>query len=983
MKISPIHSYFNFLQTKNNDSKKTTVFNEESQKNKKFELRARFNDYMLSFGARVDKGLERFYNTNKDRMPLTVKNYVESIPDKKTVSPLDSQKKAFSGLEFAQNIDEIKNLYPDEPLFERLINPEDTKARRGILQSAKEDEELLKLSDTGILKDKSNLTVYLVKKIFLEAKTIEEINKDLENDLDPDFKADFKFKNPDSPYIYGSTLKAMGIKMPAFEYQQSLRYTRDGYSDMVGDNISRARIEFWNSLTPEQRIPRAKKSVENFEKWWNSHTKNEKLDLIAEKENVLAMLKEYKKTNRSALKQQKSQNIQNPEQKQTNKSANRVKVGSGILSQDELFKIWASKNLQIFEESLSEAEKDTLHLKRMSRLAQKWKEMSAEEKTDYISRMKTGAEPARYSMIDAWNNSLELVKQLSAYLKENQIYKPADLLYSSQEFSQFQSKIMTEFWQMYPDYAQILGAKIKESNMKVETAIQRGTFEELKRQILRDKKQRISELGRLKAELNTQNQIKQEEIPAYKKEFKEAYNSHVFGKLKSIPKNFYNDMYEKILNLLPKEAVIAWTKNLRGEYIDEKDRELIIKFVKNELPEAARYNRALEAAMADTIYELSKNSDAYKLSNSDVKTVMYHFEHGENASIVSHKNNRQYNFEIINKNKKINYNRINDLYENYKKDLTKDEINKIIHLYFHLNPKNLEKPDAVNEALKIQQMLFDYIQSYGKSAFILFSDKSAYPAAVKAKFNEKFMSNMPDYLAENIVPVLLTQKDIEQEQKLKRTTYKYINRFDFTPADYMDAYSDEMTIHFKNGNIPDSDLESFVNRCCLKRKNITAIAGIAIIPRKEMAFETKLKSLAIEQALADVLYESTNNEEVYSLLFEDLADNIELFNLSKKFPTPERKYKPGSRDTDITLSAGKKINLHKIKHLYNEYLNEINQWLSESDENRQNLDYEDLLYILNPEENNFKRDMCIAQRMAKYGFKIANFTIYPNNSANN
>ena len=89
----------------------------------------------------------------------------------------------------------------------------------------------------------------------------------MENDLEPDFKADFKFKNPDSPYIYPTTLKALGIKMPAFEYQQSLRYTRDGYSDMVGENISKAQIEFWNALTNEERTSRAKKSVENFENW--------------------------------------------------------------------------------------------------------------------------------------------------------------------------------------------------------------------------------------------------------------------------------------------------------------------------------------------------------------------------------------------------------------------------------------------------------------------------------------------------------------------------------------------------------------------------------------------------------------------------------------------------------------------------------------------------------------------------------------------
>ena len=72
------------------------------------------------------------------------------------------------------------------------------------------------------------------------------------------------------------------------------------------------------------------------------------------------------------------------------------------------------------------------------------------------------------------------------------------------------------------------------------------------------------------------------------------------------------------------------------------------------MPEVARYNRALEAAMADSIYELTQNPDAYRLSNSDVKTIMYHFEHGEDASIVSHKTGERFDFHIVN-NKKLIY----------------------------------------------------------------------------------------------------------------------------------------------------------------------------------------------------------------------------------------------------------------------------------------------------------------------------------------
>ena len=57
---------------------------------------------------------------------------------------------------------------------------------------------MLDLYGIGALRDNEDLTVYLVKKIFLESKTIDEINQDLENDLQEDFKVDFKSSNPDS-----------------------------------------------------------------------------------------------------------------------------------------------------------------------------------------------------------------------------------------------------------------------------------------------------------------------------------------------------------------------------------------------------------------------------------------------------------------------------------------------------------------------------------------------------------------------------------------------------------------------------------------------------------------------------------------------------------------------------------------------------------------------------------------------------------------
>ena len=171
MKITP--NYFNksfYIKQKQNFPQEYSGVDYSGMKNTEKSLSfldSKYNDYLLSFGARVDKGLERFYEVNKTRMPVTVKDYIESLPDKKVLSPMEARRNAFEYLQYADTIDDIKGVYGNEKLFENLINPQDSKAKRGILYSIRENEELLALLNQATLKNKENLTVYLVKKIFL------------------------------------------------------------------------------------------------------------------------------------------------------------------------------------------------------------------------------------------------------------------------------------------------------------------------------------------------------------------------------------------------------------------------------------------------------------------------------------------------------------------------------------------------------------------------------------------------------------------------------------------------------------------------------------------------------------------------------------------------------------------------------------------------------------------------------------------------
>ena len=52
---------------------------------------------VLNFEARtrVDKGLQRFYEANQNRMPVTLEKYISGLKDMNGISPMDALKKAF------------------------------------------------------------------------------------------------------------------------------------------------------------------------------------------------------------------------------------------------------------------------------------------------------------------------------------------------------------------------------------------------------------------------------------------------------------------------------------------------------------------------------------------------------------------------------------------------------------------------------------------------------------------------------------------------------------------------------------------------------------------------------------------------------------------------------------------------------------------------------------------------------------------------
>ncbi|MCM1338681.1 MAG: hypothetical protein NC191_03315 [Muribaculaceae bacterium] len=969
MKIPAIQfSNKHYITAKQNkEQEKTSPYTD-----KPTELHSLYNDHLLAFGNRVDKDLNRFYSVNKDRMPITVRNLVEPMQNRNLITPLEAQYYAFKNLEEAETIEDIKTkYYPKEPLFEELKDLSEIKPSKGFLQAAKEMEEIY---PDGVLQSKENLTVYLVKKIFLEAKTLDEINKDLDEDLIPDFKKYCKGIKTKDNLVLGSTLSALGIKMPDSNYLTSLRFTRDGYSDVMGAKISKGLKAFLRTLTPEQLTARAIRSTREFEKWWNSLTRKEKIEMIANKEAEIDMLKAFKKEKRAEKKRLKEAGVEISNTNETeDKTVKRhTKVGSKELSQDELFKKWATLNIKTFEAGLSQAEMDTLHLKRSANLFIRWKEMSPAERTEYISNMKAGSEPVRYTMIDAWNNSPEIIKALYLHLKNNQVYKPADLLYSTQEFSQFQSKVMSEFWDNNPDFAELLGDRIHQSHNKVEWSIQQGNFEELKNQINRNKNQRKRELEEYKKSLE---RPKVEEKPAdptdYKTDFRNAYFNNKVGMVSSVPKNYFNDMYGAFLEILPEDSIKIWIKNLRGEQLNLDEATKLHDALENVPLDLHRISLAFEAAMADTIYNVTGNPQAFELSTSDVKTVMYHIERGESPiKIVSFKNgNKEYNFEIKNK-KSINPARINQLYESFKRELSEDEILDIVRYNFRFEVDDNDDLETKKQKVsEIQSSLLIYLKIFGRSANILFSDKSAYPPAVKLAFANKFYSGMPPKIKNsNILRTTQeTKGDIEADVNIQHAKTLYTHRFAFLPKELINSYFKELTPLLKILTKEDNEfsLPNALGKLCRKRTALSDHGSLLPMPKHMIKDKyIKYQMLAIEQAMADTLYDATGDENVYKIGFEFLCDKLELFSLAKNFPL-EKSECPSVDGGNVDLVVKKRINLGDVQKRYKEYMNEISEWVDETkDVQKPNL--QDLLYILNPEEENTARDFNVAERIATY-----------------
>ena len=255
MKILPLTSSYNYgyLKKSNNSSHQTS----NPVEYKTGEIKFAYRDYNINFTGRTP---EDFYaqDFNRENMPRTMKDYLYyDYENRQHIPPEQMMKEVFKYIEIADNFDDVKNIYPKETLFNNL-HENNIKSRKGVLSEIKVAREL---SEAPLLKDGSDdFGMYLLKKIYLEGKTLKEISKDfLEKDINDEYKGFIT-----EPINY-ATLSAYGIEYPNLAFWKSFIATRDEYK------------KFFVTLPKNSAIPGVNKEHVS-----HSHGTSSKIDEVEE-----------------------------------------------------------------------------------------------------------------------------------------------------------------------------------------------------------------------------------------------------------------------------------------------------------------------------------------------------------------------------------------------------------------------------------------------------------------------------------------------------------------------------------------------------------------------------------------------------------------------------------------------------------------------------------------------------------------------------
>lgn len=184
-----------------------------------------YNDYNVNFTARLFRTPENFYAQpfNMNGMPDLMRTYLlDDFEDRRKMPPAQMLGITYDDINETSNLEQVKKIFSKEdrfePLFQNLTDVPNRKVRTGVIAEI----DLMKEEGKTLFKNgKDNLGHYILKKIYLEGKSLKEINKDFKRDISVHY-------NGLSPIGY-ETLSAYGIKFPNNGFWKSLLATREEF----------------------------------------------------------------------------------------------------------------------------------------------------------------------------------------------------------------------------------------------------------------------------------------------------------------------------------------------------------------------------------------------------------------------------------------------------------------------------------------------------------------------------------------------------------------------------------------------------------------------------------------------------------------------------------------------------------------------------------------------------------------------------------
>ena len=185
-----------------------------------------YRDYNINFGARLFRTPQNFYEQdfNEQNMPQSLHEYIYETGDpafKRSIPPAQAMKEVFGKIKDAKDLDEVREMFPNEPLFANLSSKPKRKSREGLLGMINLLKEDPSYADKTLFKNGQNdLGMYIIKKIYIEGKTLKEINKDFSRDVSVYFK---------SYDITPQDYSAFGIRFPEKPFWKSFIATREDF----------------------------------------------------------------------------------------------------------------------------------------------------------------------------------------------------------------------------------------------------------------------------------------------------------------------------------------------------------------------------------------------------------------------------------------------------------------------------------------------------------------------------------------------------------------------------------------------------------------------------------------------------------------------------------------------------------------------------------------------------------------------------------